>query len=493
QRWVPEISIRLRPALPGGAADPRGPDTTVLGGSSARLFGCKVGDGATFPRADVKMTVWDADLNSDYCSVELYLVDNMGDCAGQSLASIGGTITTMHYDPVKEVEVELNANLPEYPVKSKTDNMGAYQFDNLPIGARYEVKPRKTHDYLNGVNTLDLVQIQRHILGIKRLEDPYLMIAADADGDEAIRIGDVIELRKLILGISDRLPKLDSWRMVKKNHEMGTRPWPFEEIILHGILRENQNSSDFIAVKVGDVDGSANANMNTMSIQPRNVGVRLSLEDNIVQSGHEIEVTLTAEAFDQVYGMQFTLEHKGLELLSIEGRGIDLTQDHVGKYSNDVTTVSWVSVQGSTIQNGEVVIRMRFKSNITTKLSNALHISSEITSSEAYIGTSMERVGIALETRGLADTKATVKLSQNEPNPWKDHTVIKYELPQSGKVLLTIVDMIGREVFRKEILGVKGDNEYHLKPSDINNQSGIFNYIIEVGDQIIQKKMIALE
>jgi hypothetical protein len=492
QKWLPKISVRPRPNLPGGAADPRGPDTTVLGGSSARLFGCKVGDGSTFPQADVKMSVWDENLNTDFCTVELFLVDNMGDCGGNSLASITGNISTMNEEPMREVAVELNATLPEYPVMQMTDASGTFRFDGLPIGAKYEVKPSKTNDYLNGVNTLDLVQIQRHILGIKKLENPYLMIAADADGDNAIRISDIVELRKLILGISEKLPNVDSWRMVKKNQEMGSTPWPFDETITHGILKEDQKENDFIGVKVGDVDGSASVNATSQQTSPRSVGIILSVEDKPIKIGEGIEVMIRVEDFIGVHGMQFTLAHKGLELISLEGRAIALSQEHIGSPKEGITTLSWASDQAVSVEENSTLVKLTFRSMVNTSISKSIAITSEVTKAEAYKGTDMERVGISLETRN-ASTIDAIALSQNEPNPWKESTMIRYTLANASEVTLKVIDMTGKVVLTRKLKGEKGENATQISKNELTNHSGLLQYILEVDTQVLQKRMIVIE
>ena len=68
----------------------------------------------------------------------------------------------------------------------------------------------------NGVSTLDLVRIQKHLLGIEALSSPYDLIAADANNSESVSAIDLVELRKLILGIYTELPANQSWRFVDK-------------------------------------------------------------------------------------------------------------------------------------------------------------------------------------------------------------------------------------------------------------------------------------
>ena len=161
QKWLPEIKVT---SLPNGETK-----REVTGGSSGRLFGCKVGDGSTFPVSDIKMTVWDRNLLSDFCVVRLTLVDNQKACGDGSLVVVAGKIETETNARVPNVEVALDAALPEYPRVELTNENGEFSFKNVPVGANYEVKPTLNVNHKNGVNTLDLVHIQRHILALKKL------------------------------------------------------------------------------------------------------------------------------------------------------------------------------------------------------------------------------------------------------------------------------------------------------------------------------------
>lgn len=56
-----------------------------------------------------------------------------------------------------------------------------------------------------GVTSLDLVLIQKHILGLEVFTEPAQFIAADVNRDELISGSDIVEIRKLILG------KISGW------------------------------------------------------------------------------------------------------------------------------------------------------------------------------------------------------------------------------------------------------------------------------------------
>jgi uncharacterized repeat protein (TIGR01451 family) len=495
QLWLPEVTVRPRPSLPNGTA--QDPERIVTGGTSGMNFGCKVGNNIGAP-IDAEMRVWDmrsfkagTTQGSDFCSTKLSLIDNQGGCGEGNIVTISGTINTESVEKMKDVEVTLGSDLPEYPIKTKTDKDGTYTFGNLPIGVAYNITPKKEGDYANGVNTLDLVQIQRHILGIKKLDNPYKMIAADADGDQAIRVNDIVEIRKLILGITDKYSTTPSWRFVDGSDKMDQGPWPFREVISHASLIEAKVDNNFIAVKIGDTDGTASANAISKSTQPRSAGVRLSVEDRAMKVGEEVEISLTAEQFNEVHGMQLTLSHEGLELVNIDGRAIEMTADHVGKVSKDKTTMSWASANGTTVAQGSEIMRMKFRATKAQQLSNALQITSEVTGAEAYVGSDMERSGIILEVRGKEGRPFEV--AQNEPNPWKTTTVINYTLPQAGAVKLTILDVTGRIIRTFDSNGDAGQNQITVTREQLNGAAGVLIYKVESGAFSAQRKMLVIE
>ncbi|MBK8634704.1 MAG: hypothetical protein IPN72_14510 [Saprospiraceae bacterium] len=66
----------------------------------------------------------------------------------------------------------------------------------------YQVSPLKTDNARQGVNTLDLLHIQRHILKIKELENPFKLIVADANFDQKITVSDLVDIRKVVLEVT---------------------------------------------------------------------------------------------------------------------------------------------------------------------------------------------------------------------------------------------------------------------------------------------------
>jgi hypothetical protein len=137
-----------------------------------------------------------------------------------------------------------------------------YRYE-VTAGSNFQVAPVKDDNPLNGVTTYDLVLISKHIQGIEPLNSPYKIIAADADNNGVIDLNDSIELSRLILGIYNELPNNTSWRFVRKDYVFPNPFNPFAEVFPEHYAVANLQSpvsADFVAIKVGDVNGTAVCN-----------------------------------------------------------------------------------------------------------------------------------------------------------------------------------------------------------------------------------------
>ena len=83
----------------------------------------------------------------------------------------------------------------------------------------------KENDPLEGVSTRDLVQIQRHVLGIERFPAFWHYVAADVDLSGAVTTLDIIHLRRLLKGLTNQLPT-KSWLLIPKQEFYS---WPTSE------------------------------------------------------------------------------------------------------------------------------------------------------------------------------------------------------------------------------------------------------------------------
>ena len=88
-------------------------------------------------------------------------------------------------------------------------------------------------------------------------------------------------------------------------------------------------------------------------------------------------------------------------------------------------------------------------------------------------------------------------LHQNYPNPFNPVTTLRYDLPETGLVTITIYDMLGRQV--KTLVNRTQDAGYKSVIWDATNDygkpvsAGIYLYQIQVGDYMQTKKMVLLK
>ena len=295
---------------------------------------------------------------------------------------------------------------------------------------------------MNGVSTLDLVLIQKHVLGLQRLEDPYLVIASDINNDGRVTASDLVDLRQLILGVTAELPSNDSWRFVDAAHQF-TSPeaaFPFPEVVTIDNLSGNMPNQNFVGIKIGDVSGNAIANSLLSSGRSVAGRVALQIEDTRVAAGELVEVSLNSNDFAGIAAYQFTMELNGLEFVGATSEGVEVSEANFAVLDANTVTAAWFSPEGVTASD---LFTLTFKATTDVTLSEGLSLSSRVTDAKAYTATS-EIMDVVLEynTAGVAG----FVLGQNTPNPFDNVTTIGFELPVAGTATLSVFDVTGKTI-----------------------------------------------
>jgi hypothetical protein len=83
-------------------------------------------------------------------------------------------------------------------------------------------------------------------------------------------------------------------------------------------------------------------------------------------------------------------------------------------------------------------------------------------------------------------------LYQNYPNPFNPLTIIKYQIPEDGLVVLKIYDLLGKEV-RTLVNQQRTAGIYELNFEAGSLASGVYLYRLQVNDYISTKKMMLLK
>jgi len=83
-------------------------------------------------------------------------------------------------------------------------------------------------------------------------------------------------------------------------------------------------------------------------------------------------------------------------------------------------------------------------------------------------------------------------LSNNYPNPFNPSTDIVYQIPASSHVILTIYNILGKEV-ETLVNEDKREGTYYVKFNAANLASGIYFYTLKTNDYVQTKKMILMK
>lgn len=102
--------------------------------------------------------------------------------------------------------------------------------------------------------------------------------------------------------------------------------------------------------------------------------------------------------------------------------------------------------------------------------------------------------GTILDVEGLASAQMPVRygLMQNYPNPFNPRTTIKYDLPKSSMVKLSVYDILGREV-SVLVNDMKNAGSYEVKYDASGLSSGFYFYRIQAGDFVQSKRLVVLK
>jgi hypothetical protein len=408
---------------------------------------------------------------------------------------LAGTIETEFAQGIKDVTVTLSSP-GQVDYTYVTAGNGNYSFQQI-VNGEATIRAARNDFHKNGISTLDLVKIQKHLLGIAPLESPYQFIAADANNSQNVSAIDLIEIRKMILGIYDEFPSNQSWRFVPAAYVFPdpfnpwlnmVYPYTFHEAITITDL-ENPGNLDFIGIKIGDVNGTAQPNFTQLLPRESLIPFELKTDQQVYHSGDIINVPIRISSDQQLTGFQFTLAASGMEFLNIIPGQVALSDENFVMY-NDKMTVSWFDENTIDVAADAVLFTLQLRATKSGNIGQALSLNSEITEAEIYLADEET----LLPFLNVHDQHAEDKLHiiSCAPNPWKVETMINFYLPKSDQVNFTLTDISGREISSTTSYLKKGCHQHHLKLSDFQGR-GILFFRINTSTMSEITKMIVVE
>lgn len=365
--------------------------------------------------------------------------------------SVSGLLQTVRRQSIEGVDVRLAGINGED--RRHSEVAGNFSFSGLSKGNDYTVYPELNSNPMNGVSTFDLMLIQKHILNLRTIENPYDLVSADINRSGDITISDFLQLRKMILGIDREFKENKSWRFVDSRHrfEWGKVPFKFPEIVNLSDV-SGFEEMNLVGMKIGDINGSAITNSYGIAEPRENDTYTLRVNGGSLKKGDLYYCSFYADETKSSEGIQFTLQFDK-EYLEPELNLIDsqlLRQ--IGFFGQEgMMTFSF----SSDIKSGNILFRLPFRVKEESSLEKLLNLSDRITPSEAYLG---EKV-LPLKLEFMSEIMDKPQLLGVFPNPFRDKVQFRFFLPWHGKAVLSLYDMNGK-LFRSIHQDVKwGQNE----------------------------------
>jgi len=468
----------------------------------SRVFSCDDIENGILDTIEIEMWVTDLAGNQEFCNTYLILQDNQDICpdAAPIVYDIAGMVLNQDDEVIEGVEVSLNGPGAEFPLYSVSGSSGFYSFNDVDAYQNYQMTAYSDEDPMGGISTLDLVFIQKHLLGLNTLDNAYEIIAADVNGSGSISAADLLDLRKLILGVEENLNNNESWQFVvaEEDFEENTNPFPLNEVHQIEGLRFHSLQNHFIGIKVGDVNHSLQLNGSIQLDERMLETTTLYSSEKVFESGDEVEMDVFLGDLRQPQGMQFTVafDYNKLDFQVVEsGQAlVNQTNYHQLKTSNGLLTFSWNRSGEPEFNTDLPVLKLVFKAKAGGNLTESIEFNSGRTTAEVYYGDNenYNTENIELRFRDGDQVSSKMVLYQNTPNPFSRETSISYFLPMKSEAMLSVYDVDGSLVFEATNTAHKGRGSFEIDNEGLDLNEGIYYYSLKAGKDISTRKMIII-
>jgi hypothetical protein len=437
----------------------------------------KVGDGTGFPDQDSihfdqcekgfnSIEVWVRDGNglSNVCSNYVLIQDSNNDCICNNDADVhwSGCASTFtntqltNFKLLAKLETLPNAAIPVVKNYSQNveDSCYTLHLNAIPFGNDYQavIRGERKLGPLVGVTTYDLVLTSKHILALESFTSVYQSIAADVNRSKSVTTFDIVETRKLILGIYDTFPNAPAWRITRPVLQPGqvanfNALVDTYQVFLPNLTDDIQlQGLQFVGIKYGDVNGSA-----LLQGEPgaddryQAPPLLVHTEDLWLEAGTEVVVPFRFGESMLLDGWQMALsaDPDKIRLLELNG----LPADHFVLQPNSVRAL-WADGAGASVSADSPIFYLKIQAIQDGKLSEALTFDVENIRPEAYVaGTSAALTRRPLVLHHGAPKQDLAVFFPPVPNPFTQETNFDIWLKIDGAVYLDVFDLNGKLLY----------------------------------------------
>ncbi|MCF8239119.1 MAG: T9SS type A sorting domain-containing protein [Saprospiraceae bacterium] len=411
----------------------------------------------------------------------------------------GSVVANLTEEPLQDVELSMSAEYMDDAL-SASDEDGVFTFGPTQTCRGYHLKATKEDTYKNGLSVADLILMRRHLTGSPLLASPYQLIAADVNANGDVSIADLLSMRKVLIGAETSFAATEPWAFVNNAYIFSVPTDPFAEVEAASDLLvkplEDAHVFDVRGVKIGDLNGTVKLNGLIESEIRNSQPLVLEAIDRNWNAGETFEVTLQSPNIDGFAGFQFTFQYdlNFLQLDEVRTEAITLTEGvnyhHVAEKGSVAVAADWPGVLNANAKTMTLV----FKALRKGELKNAIHINGGLIVPEA-VSQNFDITDVILNIRKDQVSNATKEpfvLFGNQPNPFNGETIVSFELPEAGDVLMTVFDLGGRQLLQRNGYYYKGYNQLSINRNELGT-TGLLIYQVSTAHGTATQRMIIKE
>lgn len=364
----------------------------------------------------------------------------------------------------------------------------------------FNISATRDGDYLNGVNTFDLVVLSRHILGTDPITNPFILLAGDVDLNGVLDNDDLQTIRELILFINTELPGT-SWRFISRR--LLGQPFfvqffladPFNTPVAYPGYTDGTYSTlaspssqifyftyDFGGYKMGDLNQSAVANFQGQAISADRSAVVADYQRGALTKGSTVISVSTKDlASWQVIGSGFTIDESKATFLGMSSdlAGFDSNAYH---YKDGELRMLWYDINKnsaarSAASNAQFDIHLQLKEGVTS-IEDVIQFDANILPTEFY-----DEKG-QLQNPSIDVSAQTFKFAPQAtitPSPTNGPATLNLQLPTATLGQIQVFDMSGKLLLNHQQAFQAGQQQY-LIPNIENLPSGVLAVKVQAGD-----------
>ncbi len=337
--------------------------------------------------------------------------------------------------------------------QTTTDSQGNYSFSNLQSGTY--VLTGSSGKAWGGVNSVDALKTSRHFVGLSLLQG-VRKLAADVNGSGGINSVDALLIAKRFVGL---------------NTSFAAGDWAFPKDTIQFANTSNQ-TANFKAVVVGDVDGSYNPPAKT------DYGLELLSKGILIANNSDaFEIPVSVAGACEIGAISLILTFPA-QLFDLENVTTSMPGTFVYNVVGSELRIAWYSLEPVKLSAGDILLSLKGHA----KTREAIAANSWVIDPESILADqSGEALRVKISIPEIISNTKECYLSQNVPNPFNAHSEISWYMPEAGRVVLKVYDLPGNAV--KTLVDANFGSGTHTTSLDGTNlQAGTYYYRLILHD-----------